>query len=333
MAELGGPTTQDGIFYQNTVAAQFLADLLDLRPQSPRERVLEVRVEAPSDVDDIVVRYADGHRDWIQAKTRVRVSSDAWDGMWAALAAQLAQGEFSSEDRLVLILGEANDTARALRDLAERAATALDSAEWIGRLSSQYRKVLSAVESSLGSRVEALELFRRTTVEVLPLEEVERAFERRRLGTAFALPASFLSVLRDIAGGGARRREIFLAVPLRTRLASEFGVEVAEPAEWGLSAYRSTVERLSRIEIPGTGVSGSSEELFVWPRARDFDRLTPTSFEDEEPSWGDSFERSSVDLQSFPAQQLDRYVIIAGPGYGKSALLNAVAARLSRTSY
>ncbi|MCP3476516.1 hypothetical protein NLM33_40615 [Bradyrhizobium sp. CCGUVB1N3] len=63
MAEPGGPTTQDGIFYQNTVAARFLADLLDLGRLPPRERVIEVRVEAPADVDDIVVRYADNHRD------------------------------------------------------------------------------------------------------------------------------------------------------------------------------------------------------------------------------------------------------------------------------
>ena len=78
MAESGGATTQDGIFYQNTVAARHLADLLELGPLPPRERVVEVRVEAPSDVDDVVVRFADGHRDWIQAKLRIQTSGDAW---------------------------------------------------------------------------------------------------------------------------------------------------------------------------------------------------------------------------------------------------------------
>jgi hypothetical protein len=162
-------------------------------------------------------------------------------------------------------------------------------------------------------KFDALELFRRTTVEVLPLEEAERAFERRRLGTAFALPSRFLSVLRDIAGGGARRRALFLAAALRTRLATEFGVEIAEPAEWGLAAYRSTIQRLSRIEIPGTGISGNSEDLFVWPRARDLDRAAPADFEDEEPSWDPSPERPSVDLRSFPSQQIDRYIVSVLP--------------------
>jgi len=48
VAERGGATTQEGIFYQNTVAAWYLADLLELTQLPPRERVLEVRVEAPS---------------------------------------------------------------------------------------------------------------------------------------------------------------------------------------------------------------------------------------------------------------------------------------------
>jgi NACHT domain len=294
---------------------------------------VDVRLEAPADVDDIVVRYADGHREWIQAKTRVERSGQAWNGMWTALADQLARPEFGGEDRLVLVLGEVDETARAIRDLAERAATTPDASEWAGRLGDLHMKVLSAVERALAGRVDALELFRRTTVEVVPLEEVERAFERRRLGTAFALPSRFLSVLRDIAGGGARRRAMFLAAALRTRLAIEFGVEVAEPAEWGLPAYRSTIERLSRIEIPGTGISGSSEDLFVWPRARDLNRAAPADFEDEAPTWDSSVERSNVDLRRFPSQQVDRYIIVAGPGYGKSTLLNAVAARLTRTPY
>ena len=125
MTELGGPTTQSGIYYQNTIAARALADLLDLSRLPPRERVVEVRLEAPADVDDIVVRYADGHREWIQAKTRVQRSGAAWKGLWSDLSNQLARAEFRGEDSLVLTLGEVDETAHAVRELAERAATAL----------------------------------------------------------------------------------------------------------------------------------------------------------------------------------------------------------------
>jgi hypothetical protein len=333
VAERGGASTQDGIFYQNTVAARYLADLLELTQLPPRERVLEVRVEAPSDVDDVVVRFADGHRDWLQAKIRIQASGDAWNSLWYNLAAQAQSPEFGSEDRLVIVLGDPDDTARALRGLCERAVIASDRVEWRDRLTDTHHKLLLGIERASGPSVDPFELLRRTTVEIAPLEEIERSFERRRLGAASALPARFLSLLRDIAGGGARRRALFLAAPLRRRLSTEFEIETAEPAEWGLPAYRSTVERLARIEIPGMGISGPSHELFVWPRARDYDRATPGDFEDSESAWDNTFERSTVDLQGFPSEILDRCIVAAGPGYGKSALLSAVAARLARTPY
>lgn len=69
MAETGGATTQAGIFYQNSAAALNLADQLEPGAIPPRERVIEVRVEAPADVDDIVVRYADGHCQYLNVKT------------------------------------------------------------------------------------------------------------------------------------------------------------------------------------------------------------------------------------------------------------------------
>jgi hypothetical protein len=331
--EHGGATTQDGIYYQNTVAARYLADLLDLTQMPPRERVVEVRVEAPSDVDDIVVRFADDHREWIQAKSRVRPSGNNWNNLWSDLAAQSASPEFRAEDRLVIALGELDHTARTLRDLCERSVFASDEVEWHNSLGIHHRKLLLAIERALGSSANPLELLRRTTVDIAPLQEMERSFERRRLGLAFALPARFLSVLRDIAGGGARRRALFLAAPLRRRLSIRFGIEIAEPAEWGLRAYRSTIERLARIEIPGTGISGPSHELFVWPRARDYERANPIALDGEETDWGAAVEASTVDLQGFPSEILDRCIIIAGAGYGKSALLGAVAARLARTPY
>ncbi|MGJ7609233.1 NACHT domain-containing protein [Variovorax sp. LT1R20] len=333
MTELGGPTTQAGIFYQNTVAARALVDLLDLSPTPPRERVVEVRLEAPTEVDDLVVRHADGHRAFIQVKLRLRRSGPVWSSLWGDLATQARRADFGANDRLVLVLGESGGLACAIRDLAELAATSQDAKEWIARATKLQASVLADIETAMEGRADALELFRCTTVELVTVDDIEQAFKRRRLGTAFSLPQTLLSTLRDVAAGGARRRALFLAAGLRSRLASEFGVEVAEPADWGLPAYRATVQRLSRIEIPGTRISGTSEELFVWPRTRDLDRARPSDLEDETPGWDTTVERSNVDLQRFPSQQVDRYVIVAGPGYGKSTLLNAVASRLTRTPY
>jgi hypothetical protein len=330
VTELGGPTTQDGIFYQNTLAAGYLADMLELGPQPPKEQVSEVRLEAPSHVDDIVVRYADGHCDWVQAKMRLQSSGSAWDALWRDLATQSMSREFGVEDRLVVVIGEHDPVATGLRDLCERADTALDAAEWRNRLGDRHKRLLEAIERVLGSSTQSLALLRRTTVKIFPLDELERDFNRRMLAAGFTLPVRLLSVLRDIAGGGARRRALFLPAQLRRRLSIEFGIETAEPLEWGLPAYRSTVQRLARIEIPGTSVSGPVAELFVWPRARDYDRANPTDFEDEQPRLDLGLDTSTVELQGFPSERLDRCIVVAGPGFGKSVLLKAVAARLAQ---
>ena len=93
------------------------------------------------------------------------------------------------------------------------------------------------------------------------------------------------------------------------------------------------MERLARIEIAGTGIYGPTEQLFVWPRARDYDRGRTADFEEDELKWEGTIEQPTVDFQGFPSDALDRCIIVAGPGYGKSALLGAIAARLVRTPY
>ena len=153
MPEHGGATTQEGIYYQNTVAARYLADLIDLVQLPPRERVVEVRLEAPSDVDDAVVRFSDGHRDWLQVKSRIRISGEVWTKLWSDLAAQSVSPEFGTEDRLIIVFGEADATARTLRDLCDRSVTAASEVEWRGCLGVQHHRLLAAIERALGPSV------------------------------------------------------------------------------------------------------------------------------------------------------------------------------------
>ena len=330
MTEAGGPTTQAGIFYQNSVAAVALADLLELGPQPPRERVVEVRVEAPEAIDDIVVRYADDHRLFQNVKLKVEPGSDAWQRMWKNLESQNSASDFRADDRLAVVLGEATTTTDDLVALSERARSSLDEAEWKSRLSQSQRRLLTSIENCL-TTVAAIELLRLTDVAIMSLRQIESAFNRRRLGTEFALPVNLLGSLRDLAASGGRTRATFLATPLRRRLQEESGLHLSEPAEWGLPAYRAAISRLARIDIPGTGISGSTQDLFVWPRARSYDRSRVSDFEDEQPGWREPGEEAVVDLRAFPSEPLDRRIVVAGPGYGKSALMWAVADRLAET--
>lgn len=68
MTERGGPTNQSGIFYQNSVAALYLGRLCDAVERPDADSVVEVRTEAPEDVDDTVATYADDHRKYIKPK-------------------------------------------------------------------------------------------------------------------------------------------------------------------------------------------------------------------------------------------------------------------------
>lgn len=331
MAEAGGTSTQAGIFYQNSVAALALAELLELAPMPPSERVVEVRIEAPSDVDDIVVRYADGHRDFKNVKSSLTVGSAAWADLWKSLSAQSNAEGFGPEDVLTVVLAESTPLARILRELCERAATSPDATEWHSRIAASHEEVLSQIAGSLGESTNAFELLRRVTVRVTTEHQIEGEFDRRRLGGRFATPAAMLRVLRDISGGGARRRALHLAAPLRQLLARDHGIDVAEPPEWGLPAYRASVAQLARVQIPGTGISGPAEELFVWPRVRRHEPRGPSGFEDEHAgNVPVEFAEGVIDMRVFPSDQLDRCVVVAGPGYGKSALLSAIGGRLSK---
>ena len=44
MTESGGPTTQSGIYYQNSVTALYLGRLCDASPRPDRDRIIEVRL-------------------------------------------------------------------------------------------------------------------------------------------------------------------------------------------------------------------------------------------------------------------------------------------------
>ena len=124
MTEAAGPSNQAGVYYQNTVAAGLLAELLCLLRAGPRESLIEVRVEAPEHVDDIVVTYADRHREFIKAKSNLRASGDAWKGLWSDFAMQATKLGFRSDDRLILALGQRGSLADALQAMADRATTA-----------------------------------------------------------------------------------------------------------------------------------------------------------------------------------------------------------------
>ncbi|HSF82293.1 MAG TPA: hypothetical protein VLA49_13710, partial [Anaerolineales bacterium] len=73
MARKGGQTTFSGTRFQAEITVLYLGRLLDLRPRNKEDQVIEVRPEADVEakVDDILVRFQDGHAEYIQAKEKL----------------------------------------------------------------------------------------------------------------------------------------------------------------------------------------------------------------------------------------------------------------------
>lgn len=333
MPEAGGTSTQSGIYYQNSVAALALSELLSFDQHVRRERVIEVRVEAPESVDDLVIRYADGHRDFRSIKLSLRKGNVAWTNLWKGVGAQYSSPELGLGDKFSILVETETAVSRLVADICAIAESSPNSSEFRSRMTDAQRSTVANIIGILGSEEIAFHIFRRTMVIALPNIQIERELAIKRLTGEQLAPENLLAVLRDIVGGEGRRRGLFLSATLRRRLYSEHGIRLAEPIEWGLDAYRAYLKRRSRIEIPGTGITRLAKDLFVWPRVRLFDRARVTSFEDENIQVNDADHERGTDLSLFPNMEAEKVIIVAGPGHGKTALIATVSGRIADSVY
>ena len=274
MPERGGPTTQAGIHYQNSISALYLGRMCDAAPRPARGRVVEVRVEAPTEVDDTVVRFADEHRAYIQVKLDVRQGDTAWRKLWKDFDAQYRREDFKrSRDRLVLCVGEVRPEHYELRELCQRASTSQDNEELWGRLTSPQQALVREIDSiRLGSvgETDVLGFLGRVDVEIWPLQHIEDALISTWMPESNVTPKALFGLLRDHAAKEAGRRGRFTSSSLR-QLLGESEIQItAPPSVAGLRAsvrscgailrqHKSTLGNTGR-HIP-RGVVG---EIVAW---------------------------------------------------------------------
>ncbi len=339
MPERGGPTTQSGIYYQNSIAALFLGRLCDMRMRPARERVIKVRVEAPVKVDDIVVTYADRHRDWIQAKESVEQKGEVWNKLWQDFDAQRWCHKFDPDDLLSLVIGTYHNKHRDLRELCARAGGSLDYQEWRSRLTESMSSLVDNIRLLLSLQHQDGEslfaLFSHIKVWIVPLEQVERDWVPFWIPPSSTEPLTLFRLLGAKAGRHARYRKIFYAPHLLDELLSDHNVSIVEPKSSGVPAYREALtEAYARIEVPGTNLAGSIDELFLWPTLQEaeVDLTRAITFEEDPPHRVDD-RRGSIDLRHFPHMTLQRAVVVAGAGFGKTALLTAITYRRAQANW
>lgn len=325
MTERGGPTTQAGIYYQNSISALFLGEMLQWkRPQDP-DPIVEVRLEAPADVDDIVLRHRDGHRMWIQAKLELTKPSEPWRKLWQDFNSQMDRSEFGLNDRLMLVAGRSTSLISQLREISDRAQRG-DNAEWKARLTAAQAKLVDEIESEIP--FPSHRIFRRLAVELIEDERVEKDFAPHRLPEANVATATLLRLLRDLSGGEARIRGMFRSSALLEILLQQHDVEIAAPAGWGLGAYLRSVKSMARLSVPGIAAGGSSADLFIWPSAQKSE-ASRSLIEDEFARRSRLPLAEDYDLSLFPTSDRKPLIIHAGPGFGKSTLLNALSVKIA----
>lgn len=225
MSEQGGPTTQSGIFYQNSVTALYLGRLLDATECPASERIIQVRVEAPVSVDDIVITFGDEHKEYIQAKENITISSDAWKKLWSDFNEQFHSQEFQkNSDRLLLQIGKWRNEHSDLQELCQRASTYKSYEKWEDSLSKDQKKLLEKIKLQLPpqllSKEDLLKFFDHIDVDIWPLKIIEQSTPSYIPQTNI-IPHTLFRLLRDRAGENARIRGSFTAHQLRESLQNE----------------------------------------------------------------------------------------------------------------
>ena len=214
MTEVGGSTTQTGIYYQNSVSALYLGRLLDASNRPDSERVEKVRVEAPTEVDDTVVTFADGHQTYIQSKEHLKHSGDEWKTLWKHFDKQFRGNEFRlNQDRVYLCIGFGLQEHYDLRGICERAANSLTEEEWQKRLSDRQKDILDKIMPYLNptglTREYLREFLAHIDIEIMSRDEIERDKLRDWMPNTNRTQKELFRLLRDRIGGKARVKSIF----------------------------------------------------------------------------------------------------------------------------
>lgn len=328
LSEAGGPSTQAGVRYQDQVAALYLGRMIDPRERPLHYQPVEVRIEAPECVDDFVVKFADGAHRFFQVKLSLDTKGLAWKTLWPSFLRQL-ETNFALDDRLELILGAPSNLASQLSAITRRHEGS-DLAEWHARLSDSQRRLISSIQKLLSNDIQKVwRIVTRLDISVWPSESLARDFLPQWMPHSTVQSTTLFKTLTDMVWEGAQVRTRFHGATLYARLRSEAQIVVLDPPNWGSAKYRDAVAALSVIEVPGTEFIHLPEGAYLWPKCLRYDRDRQPDFDDDLPGWRNIHEEATVDLCDFPSTDLEAVVVIAGPGFGKTTLVYAIARKVA----
>ncbi|HEV2816519.1 MAG TPA: hypothetical protein VGW40_04775 [Allosphingosinicella sp.] len=300
--------------------------MIDPRPRRISDRPVMVRVEAPAHVDDVVVQFGDGSRRYMQVKLALEARGDAWSKLWLAIQKQLSEASVEG-DRLEIVLGEATKLFTNLRGCVDR-ATSSNVEEWLCRLNSYQRRLVASIAAKVGGEAIVWQILQRCDVSAIPVDIITRDFAPLWMPPSSISTERLFEILASVASEGAGVRTAYDASSLYDRLRADWDVIIEDPPFWGSERYRAAIANMAAIEVPGTDTSLGAD-AFLWPNSRRYDRNRQPDFDDEAPRWREWQASSEVDLHNFPSKELSDVVIVAGPGFGKTTLVNAMARKVA----
>lgn len=336
MCESGGTATQSGIYYQNSIAALYLGRLID-QPRIANYDVIEVRVEAPEHVDDIVVHHADGGYRYIQAKEQLKINGEAWRKLWLNFEKQTSEALHAGERfSLNLVVSRYNNHIEQLKELCERAHGKANTSEWLGSINKPQLAITKKIISVLSQSTQdaAFEMLRNTEVLIWPLERLEPDHIPLWIPQSSTEKVVLFRILRDMVGGHARIRAVFHCTEILESLSSIYSITITDASHWGGDVYRQAIiAEMGMLSVPGTSLSGPIQRIFMWPQFREQSvGQRHRDFEEEDLKWRWDHPAEVVDLRNYPRGDCRRAVINAGAGFGKTTLLHALACSLCNDS-
>jgi len=316
ITEVGGPTTTGGVSYQAWVAALWLARLLGSWNASP-DAVVEVRVEGRSEVDDVEVAFASGRQWHVQAKRRLEEGTKAWKHFWKAAANFTRQADAEA----LLTVREGDARWDVLDTALERARESKDAADFRAGCKAAVAEVVRGITVALGSDDddELRRVLGRTRLVRLSDERIQREIVDA-LPEVNVTPVQLATMLAEFAAAGGEVRRVFTTSSLRNRLATR-GVDIA-PSGATVAAYLSALQlSLGTVGLDGYA-STSAETGFLWPR------LSHANGEERADPFAEHLENNEVlaeDARTLLATEGRRTLLVAGAGFGKTALVEALA--------
>jgi hypothetical protein len=298
--------------------------MIDPRERPRHDQPVEVRIEAPQDVDDFIVRFADGSRRFFQVKLSLDARGRAWKALWPSLKRQL-DTDFTFDDRLDLVLGGPSQLASELSEITKRHESS-DVIEWQKRLMVSQRKLVSSVRELLAGDIhEVWRVVTHLDISIWPSGALARDFVPQWMPSSTVPALRLFRTLSELAWEGATVRTRFDGPMLYDRLRADADIVLLDPANWGSAQYRKAIAALSVIEVPGTEFSRPAEAAYLWPKCLRYDRNRRPDFDDDLPGWRDLSTGAMVELRDFPSIDLHAVVVVAGPGFGKTTLIHAIA--------